>query len=620
MVEIIVVLEREDGDQIVSALYAYLNEISLSLLTSLPFDVSREMLERLRDDGQIDVIDDISTLAVLVVPDEFDIERALGWRAPWNDPDRREWFLIDADSPVQLVAGEHKVLADHRLPDLSSSGPRIDLPQEPDERVLVETWGRALSVRVRWRQILLEGIAAPGALRSHRLAPGLATIVGRISEGIAAEDVLSQVDEARGPLDALKAFFPETSLFDPGFSQPLSLPIALEGPTERSYRDWAGPAVDAITTRDLLAWGIVDVDYLLQSLAASAPGHGLKAGDAPDLPDRVAKAIDFDLDGRSWWMLDDLPLSIPLGDLVEMIVREALSPAEAASIAIGAAAAEGRAAAQIITTLRDRLGEERVLVPALECVQLGDVGPEGGRAMMLNLHSLLSKFAIDPESPGLWREIDNALEYMTDPETPTDPITRLVGSGEHWFFRHLRADGFAEGRVPTLYAPEILFDRHGQPFCLVATIENSERLGYITADAAAMITATGVDLDLELLAGPAKAHFEARARAIRGPNGVTIGAMLEGPNIASCMAHPALIGRLRELMAKVVARPGDLEVFAPSTDALILAPDLEWVGTALRLRLQSGPLDGGELGLIGDLRTAAPAAGRISLKWQARPL
>lgn len=620
MVEIIVVLERAGGDRIVSALYAYLNEISLPLLASLPVDVSREMLEKLSGDGQIDDVDDISHISILVMPDEFDIERALGWRAPWDDPDRREWFLIDADSPVQMVAGEHQIVADHRLPDLSPAGPRTNLSGEPGERMLVEAWGRALSVSGRWREVLLEGLSAPGVLRSHRLAPGLATIVGKIREGIAVEEVLGGVEEGGAPLEALKAFFPVTSLFDPGFVRPVSLTVALEGPTERSYRDWAGPAVDALTTRDLVAWGIVDLDYLFETLIKRASEHEMHPSIAPELPDRITETIDLDLDGCSWWVLEDVPLSIHMGQLVETIIREAISPAEAASLAVSAAAAEGRAAAQVIARLRTRLGDDQVEVLALECLQIGDVGPDGGRAMMLNLRSLLEKFGGDPDAPGLEREIANALRFMDDTDRHQDPILRLMGSGDHWFLRHLRGADFVQGKTAFLYKPETFVDRQGRSFSLVAGIENAERLGYLTIEAAATLEASGVDLDRELAARPSKARFEARARALRGQNGVTIGAMLEGPNIASCMAHPALIGRLRELMAKVVARPGDLEAFAPSTDTLILAPDLEWTGTALRLRLQDGPLDGGELGLLGDLRDAAPAAGRIRLSWQARPL
>jgi len=472
-----------------------------------------------------------------------------------------------------------------------------ELGEDLGELLLAARWGRALSLRDAWRELLALARANPQEQQGARLAPGLFVLLVRpafCDDPEAEADLLS--GELVGALDGIE-----------GAERMQLLPL-LGSLRERLGR-WLEPTL-LCEPGSILGLAVVDPVVLeqaeaqwlertpdAQSAAAPAepdPAAALAKGPAIGASDPPPFAAPEQEDSR-WLAIAGIPARFARNHAAAMGILDGMSPTEAVTSALCALADSCRLASEVLADFpeAEATSLERVILR------------RGGVALEANLASLIEKGA---DAQGLHDQLEGMLDGLKG-EVADLPV--LCSCGESWWVEHLRSPGFAEtyGRAGRLIGQREVVDATGERFVMLPGRECRHQIAFAIEGSAQ------VDVPAALWADQGRVRLDVTIWPMPGDDDQMVGALAEGPSVASAIVNAPLGSALLEAIGARLALGRNVIAYAPTTDQVILlrAGDERYLAAARRMRPDP---PGSPLGFSGIIMRAARPRGRIHVAWR----
>lgn len=500
-------------------------------------------------------------LTVCFWPPEEELA-ALAWRADWAEDGigDQEWFLLDCAATGDVARLAPAVL-----------DPALRLPLENvDEGLLVQTWGRPLSLRQLIRQRIVEVTASGEPFIHGPAGPGLY---------LAAMDL----PPAGDPVATARLRGLEIAHAIP-FNDACT--CLLSDHADEAAR-WLGSLTGGLgaTYSIFLVYSAAVLQDELRR-AARTSGQQL--------------TLTSDETGDPVLVHDELPVPIHLAELAATAGSAGLRASEAARRRLLGASIEAAAAQEALTVIADFFSPEEIEVHSIEEVSLKRASDD--RKIRMNLARQLPKFGWDASSHA-FREHITRMRAMLD--APNDAYGSCP-CPKHWQLTQLRDTSYLAN--PGDLHVRRVYDLHGREFAALAGDECAHVVRSLSA------TEAGEPFREET----SKATYPIVAEHVRDVCGDTVGALLTGPNAATILLHDQLSARLARKLAPTL-RSTSFDVYALTTNCLLIAPSSEDAQDALddlRTRtLGSGYPDGEPLGYRGRITTTGTGTGNITLTW-----
>jgi hypothetical protein len=567
---------------------------------------------------------------------------ALGWQID-GDGERR-WILIDAPSPTEAGNLEQISVSLLGARDHANLGGDADV----DEDVLVERWGRVLSVRQHWRTIF--GRLAEGTKTIALVAPGLTLLAMRppawSDEDFERFQVLlaDKGPEAIGDYrseatDWMQEQIELTKTTIADIERPLYVPLSVGAHVAGGYREWLGPHAGEISV-SLHGFVFVDLDVVDDQLEREVERLGLEAVDepaprsiesetfdqlkkgmaeTPEEPDENDESV-FSADTR-WYAWRDVSFPVSPSRLATICAVYGLTPAEAVNSELTKARIRCDVAAEaleLIRALPEAAGWTVELRAIHDCRAFrerdGDV-----EAWVFNLSSMLSKHS--------WKPNEQLLERFRHTfdvfgHGKRKDIGETCFCGEMVPMRHLLR---TPSRKETTGFEQDVADAVGQTFTLVPCHDCKHSVAWWTEDyARERAEAEGADVvAAELEAGQRRAGFKLTGSTLLDIENHPMGIMLVGEYAATLLAVPELRATLVRRLRKRMPAETSLIAVAPTTDVIVVVPAVEEATNNVDLILQQFKVDeekdlpGRDLGFVCELKAKGARSGLVEIDWQS---